>query len=1262
MRRGLSALLLLICVAPAVWALSVVSTFPSAYSENFLPTDTLRLTFDQSPAGQDVELFIHGVQAAYPVADVQADGNDLHVFPSRPWFVGDRITVWVGGAAIRYVFEFTVHAVGGRIPELTARPSRLRYHRLPRALAASDLDADGAIDLAILFTDTLGVARQQGGEPYYSPAELSWDDGGHPACDAARVLRAGDLNEDGYPELVTTDPVRNTLRVYRNESVPGHVEFDDPVALILELNGPSDVQIADVNSDGHLDLIAVGISYEPDLDRLVILIGDGALHFTTSDWALTGLDPSAVAIADVDVDGDLDMLVSCRGSRSVQLFRNYAVEVPSFAISMPVSSLPSGPDGLLIDNLTSCWDDAGDAQLPDLLVWSRGVHNLRERGPLDEDPYLLRFRNSGGTDFVDPVSIPAPTVIHDATTGDLDATVATPDNNLIVIGQSDLGDTLVWMYNDDVATWWQLDSVRSPVSSLTFDVDLDGDLDPFFIDYGSGDVGDEEIVYYAEGDSSNVVCWLSFPLTPIDGSLDSLTCYYRNGNLYPISVHTILDPSDPQFSILRHPDLPFTLAAGDSVPMVFGFQPTDSGLVGPAAAWVLYRMGPLSRSNRIVLQGGGGRSLLQSSPAHDPSMDTLFVDFGFIESGNTAERQILLANHGNYPLDVGYDRNRLFHFQVTDFADSVAPYSTAARPTTIRFTPPIGSTDSNYTEYLTVYDSTFFHADGFGALNGLITDTLTYLFRIHVVVNQLPYFVFPNQTVHEDQLGVFSIMVMDPNSPPSLDTVRVLYDGIRPFGASLSTTPPAFQPVYRRSPFSLPFQVDSNVAAPAEVCTLSFTAWDAQFSERFADTTWVVAILPQNDLPSLQLLHDTVRVTEGDSLTNLLLATATDEEGDSLIFDPQWQSAHIPAATFLRPPNALAITWRPTFDEAGVYPLRIRVSERAFPAHQVQDTMVFVVQDVSPDVAALSVIPSVTSIERGGALSISYEIAELRGVPVAAAFSVVLSRVSAGGSRVTLVTETYDRLEAHGTRSRTYHNDRVEICGTTVYTVLMTPQGPDADVTNNYRDAIVTVRCPDLAADLIDLPTTLHKQETFEIRATLREVNQAAVTEPFTAVLRVSNRVGTFDLAAFQYQSLVAGGSITEHVNWQSDTCNEHRIVWEIQPPVGLDTNPGNDVAQRSTMVECDPFQVWPLPFTPNDDGYNDTLYFDLGDDRFKSPAIEIFYLDGRAVTKLHEVRAGAICWNGRDRNGQNCAPGAYMYVFSDSQRKLQSGLIYVVR
>ena len=170
---------------------------------------------------------------------------------------------------------------------------------------ASDLDADGDVDLVHVFDDGLPLPRGW--------LELLFNDGAAGFADRvllalpptryAGPLAAADVDSNGFPDLLLADPSRNSPRrvlQYRNL---GARQFQDVSASMPLATVVSALTAADLDGDGALDL-ALGHELLLNDGRGSFRLAPGASGQTFASYALEA--------GDLDGDGDVDLLLPDR--------------------------------------------------------------------------------------------------------------------------------------------------------------------------------------------------------------------------------------------------------------------------------------------------------------------------------------------------------------------------------------------------------------------------------------------------------------------------------------------------------------------------------------------------------------------------------------------------------------------------------------------------------------------------------------------------------------------------------------------------------------------------------------------------------------------------------------------------------------------------------------------------------------------------------------------------------------------------------------
>jgi hypothetical protein len=308
-------------------------------------------------------------------ADLVAGGPAyLRVIPLDSDVGGDEVA---GARFVKSPLEVTPVLLPASPP---ASPRQFFRH-----VAAQDLDADGDVDLVavsdLLETDLVTVFEQVTPLSFSSVLRTF----SSAAIQSPEFIEIADLyDDDGKPDLAIASSASSTL-VLLQQTTPLDFTQRQVLGGPGQTTGVRCLAVADVDCDGDLDLV----SANPLRRNLTIFLREGSLFDENAipvESASLG-EPSCVAVADLNGDGRLDLVSADReGDTIVLLFQDVsgAFDGPPAVLNLAPRSRPLS---LVVADLS------GDGAL-DLACANEGTQDLavffrRASGEFGQEPDLL---------------------------------------------------------------------------------------------------------------------------------------------------------------------------------------------------------------------------------------------------------------------------------------------------------------------------------------------------------------------------------------------------------------------------------------------------------------------------------------------------------------------------------------------------------------------------------------------------------------------------------------------------------------------------------------------------------------------------------------------------------------------------------------------------------------------------------------------------------------------------------------------------------
>ncbi|MDA9333793.1 FG-GAP-like repeat-containing protein, partial [Polaribacter sp.] len=325
--------------------------------------------------------------------------------------------------------------------------------------------------------------------PYFSPTFTATEITS--AANGAISVFAADLDNDGDIDLVSSSQDDNKIAWYENDGAETPTFTTSTIAVSAE--GAWSVYAADMDNDGDMDIVSAS---KTD-NTIAWYENDGTAN---PSWVAADIDTNAtgarsVYIADLDNDGDMDIVSASYNDNTIAWYENDGAANPTWS-AVNIDTTASGATSVFASDL----DNDGDL---DILASSAN------------DNTIAWYENDGGvnptwTASVIATSADVPILIF---ASDMDN-----DGDVDIVSASKTDNTIAWYENDGAVdpSWTAADIATSAENARAIflvDMDNDGDMDIL-----SASQDDDTIAWYENDGAANPSWTAADIVTNIDGA------------------------------------------------------------------------------------------------------------------------------------------------------------------------------------------------------------------------------------------------------------------------------------------------------------------------------------------------------------------------------------------------------------------------------------------------------------------------------------------------------------------------------------------------------------------------------------------------------------------------------------------------------------------------------------------------------------------------------------------------------------------------
>lgn len=182
----------------------------------------------------------------------------------------------------------------------------------PLAVKIGDFNGDTKQDIAVVnyISNTVSIRLGNGLGGFAGSTEIN-------AGTNPYSVAIGDLNGDGKQDLAIANKTSNNVSIRLGDGTGGFIQAAD---IPLSNYAPQAIVIGDFNGDANPDIaMADGMYSSAAYYYISVRLGNGTGNFSGTTDLVVGNNPLALAVADFNGDGRLDLVTANRGSNNISI-------------------------------------------------------------------------------------------------------------------------------------------------------------------------------------------------------------------------------------------------------------------------------------------------------------------------------------------------------------------------------------------------------------------------------------------------------------------------------------------------------------------------------------------------------------------------------------------------------------------------------------------------------------------------------------------------------------------------------------------------------------------------------------------------------------------------------------------------------------------------------------------------------------------------------------------------------------------------------